>query len=441
MTLRSKKKLPPLAATAPSRDGHAGELGPQRAQAGPSSGSGAEGPETPLQFLHRATGALFSGHASEQERLGALVQLCVPYAADWCIVDLLDSPSEMVRVAVKHRDPDRGDEAQRLLGRFSVDPDRGAPGGLALQRRATQVWPAQAGSTGFPTPFGRARACVSVPLLAGERALGVATFALTGTRRGYGADDVRLLEDLCAQAAMAVDHARLLDQKESAQLAQEDLLAIVSHDMRNPLGLIMMSSKLLMNPSIDTAATQKNAARIDRAALQIERLIRDLLDLAVIESGRFVVERQPHSVSRLIGEALEAMTPLASNQGLDLSARGGGSAGLDLVVSCDRARTLQVLSNLIGNAIKFTTKGGVTIGADSLGAEVQFSVDDTGPGIPPDQLPLVFARDWRASPTVQQGIGLELSIAKGIVSAHRGRIWIESQLEKGTSVRFTLPTA
>jgi signal transduction histidine kinase len=413
MTLRPKKKFPVSSANAPDGDD-----------------------------LRRATGALFStGPQTEPDRLADLARISVAQAAVWCVVDRLDSPSELVRVAVAHRDPARHDEALPSLGPLPFDANGPGAIALALRHRATQVWP-PAGAPTVPASFGPAPAGVTIPLVAGESLLGVASFACPDAQRGFGDDDLQRLEELCARAAMAVDHARLQDQIQRARHAQDDLLAIVSHDLRNPLGLIMMSARLLTNPSIGAAAIQKNAERIERATLQMERLIRDLLDLAVIESGHFTVQQQPHRVSILLGEALDLMTPLASGQGLSLSSRAppAGSPA-DLAVSCDRARTLQVFSNLIGNAIKFTAKGSITLGAEPAGAEVRFSIDDTGSGIAPEQLPQAFARDWRTSPTVQQGIGLELSIAKGIVLAHRGKIWIESQLGKGSSVRFTLPMA
>jgi signal transduction histidine kinase len=170
------------------------------------------------------------------------------------------------------------------------------------------------------------------------------------------------------------------------------------------------------------------------------RLIGDLLDIAAIEASRLSMERRRHAADALVRDAVELEQAAATQKGLALESEviGGGS----FEVICDRERVLQIFSNLIGNAIKFTEAGGaVTVRAEPRGDDALFAVADTGSGIPPEQLPFIFDRFWQAGETARAGTGLGLTIAKGFVEAHGGKIWVESRLGAGTTFSFTLPLA
>jgi signal transduction histidine kinase len=176
---------------------------------------------------------------------------------------------------------------------------------------------------------------------------------------------------------------------------------------------------------------------IRRAADRMNRLIQDLLDVKRIEGGRLAVEPRPQSVTTVVNEAVEMLRPLASGNSLTLCA----DVPTDLPrAQIDPARIHQVLSNLVGNSIKFTPAGGsITVRAEPWAGEVRVTVIDTGPGIAPEQIPHLFGRYWQANRRDHRGIGLGLAIAKGIVEAHNGRIWVESALGQGTRFHFTLP--
>jgi len=171
----------------------------------------------------------------------------------------------------------------------------------------------------------------------------------------------------------------------------------------------------------------------------MNRLIQDLLDVAVMESGQLTIERARLSARELIVGAVDTQRPLASSSSLELR------VDLDREIPDvfgDRHRLLQVFENLIGNAIKFTKAGGrITVGAASTDHEVIFRVADTGSGMAPEDLPRVFDRFWQATRANRQGAGLGLPITKGIVEAHGGRIWVESTPHRGTTVSFAIPEA
>jgi signal transduction histidine kinase len=166
-------------------------------------------------------------------------------------------------------------------------------------------------------------------------------------------------------------------------------------------------------------------------------LIQDLLDVARIQAGGLAVEPIPVDVKSLLNEAAESATPLASAAQLTVVCNAPETS---VAVASDRERVLQVFANLIGNAIKFTPKGGqIRILACQENDVVRFTIADSGPGIPPEHLDHVFDRYWQAKSTAKLGAGLGLSIAKGIVEAHGGRIWVESPPGSGAEFNFTLP--
>ena len=170
----------------------------------------------------------------------------------------------------------------------------------------------------------------------------------------------------------------------------------------------------------------------------MNRLIQDLLDVAKLEAGRVGIAARELDVPPLIAEAHDMLQSLAEEKSVRLDR--DVAEGLPRITA-DAGRVLQVLSNLVGNAIKFTPEGGrIVIGAKPVVAGVEFFVSDTGPGIPPDQLERIFGRFWQADAADRRGIGLGLTIAKGIMDAHGGRLWVESTLGQGTTFRFILGT-
>ena len=182
-----------------------------------------------------------------------------------------------------------------------------------------------------------------------------------------------------------------------------------------------------------------SAERIERAAERMARLIGDLVDFASIQSGQLAIQKTATPVSEILDATFEMFAGPAEERGLVLERQVAGELA---PVDCDRDRIIQVLANLLSNAVKVTAPGGrVTVGVEGRDAETVFFVRDTGPGIGADELAQVFERYWRSKKVAYKGSGLGLTIARGIIDAHRGRIWVESALGVGSTFYFSLPAA
>ena len=236
---------------------------------------------------------------------------------------------------------------------------------------------------------------------------------------------------------------RAEDLLRQAIKARDDMMGIVSHDLRNPANAVKMLARSITEGPGGRALpddVRERVGVIQQAAEQIDALIQDLLDITRLEAGRLVVSPREVDFGALIARSVEALRPLADAGGVTLATRLPAALP---PMHVDPDRLTQLLSNVIGNAVKFTPAGGeVTVAAEVDADAVEISVHDTGQGIPAAQLSRVFDRFYQGTLTARaprHGAGLGLPIARGIVEAHGGRIWIESASGTGTTVRFTLP--
>ncbi len=218
--------------------------------------------------------------------------------------------------------------------------------------------------------------------------------------------------------------------------ARDEVVAVVSHDLRNPLATISAASELLQKLDVPRERQREHLEAIGRSAERMGRLIDDLLDVAAIEAGGMAVNMDPVPAETLLDDALQMARPLVRDRAVELKCDADGQLP---PVDADRDRILQVFSNLVGNAVRFTPEGGcITLSARRENGEVVWGVEDTGPGIPAEDQEHLFDRFWKVDRSDREGAGLGLAIVKGIVEAHGGSVWVESTPGEGARFHFTL---
>ena len=387
------------------------------------------------------------------EVVRVIANLAVPEIADWCVVDLVETNEErrtFRRVASRNRLSVDSQPGLRALESVALDDDSPTRvidvmrrGKAELLADIDREW-LEAHSDPDECEALRTLGVHSlaiVPLVAGGTSIGALTVGVNEGRQALNSADLQLLHALAERATLAVVNARSHALALRATEIRDDVLSIVSHDLRNPLSAVSMCSRtLLEHPPASEAERNKLYRSTLEAADWMHTLMQDLLDVASIEAGRLAISPEPQSVLQMIEAGMDMLSTRAAAEEMQLATAVDRSTPL---VSADASRILQVLSNLLSNAIKYSQRGGtVTVGATPRNGEVTIWVRDHGAGIAAEHLPYVFDRFWHLrGKSRTRGTGLGLAIAAGIVKAHGGRMWVESQVEVGSTFYFTLPVA
>jgi signal transduction histidine kinase/CheY-like chemotaxis protein len=405
------------------------------------------------RFLARA-GSVLSGSLDYQATLQSVADLATPLLADWCVSYVVEG-DRVMRVAASHADPDRRD-AVRALGSNRNDLTPGHPVRQSLESGepvlATQVPRGMLESVAESPAHLEAlqrlglSSLMVTPMIARGRILGAIAFVAADARRAYGADDLALAKELAGRAALAVDNARLYESQRAAReraeravKTRDEVLGVVAHDLRNPLSGIRMAAEVALGDGVPEERRLQMLETIIRSTERMDDLIEDLLDVSRIEAGVLRVEPVSAAPAVLLADAVEALAGAAGPAGVFLHM--GDAESLPRVLA-DPDRIRQVLVNIGGNAIRYTPSGGtVTFTAEEAEGKVSFSVADTGCGIEPGSMEALFDRFWQGGKERKGGAGLGLSIARGIVEAHGGRIWVTSVEGQGATFHFTLPVS
>jgi two-component system, chemotaxis family, sensor kinase Cph1 len=235
------------------------------------------------------------------------------------------------------------------------------------------------------------------------------------------------------------DEKRARAEAERANQTKQEFVAVISHDLRDPLSSLSLNVLLLKKllPAQSSTTLPTVVASMDRAIVQMTGLVKALLDLSAMESGQLKLERSELNAVEVVHDCINVLTPLATEKNIEL---GVELPRAPVKINADRAHLLQVCSNLIGNAIKFTPAGGeIRLALSESPSSATFQVTDTGPGVAEKDLPHIFDRFYRAGSTKTGGVGLGLAIAKGVVEAHGGRIGARSEPGAGATFWFSIP--
>lgn len=362
-----------------------------------------------------------------------IAALAVPFLGESCSLDVVEG-GEVRSLACANADaPVFGVSPERRPRQLSLDLLAEHPVVTATRTGA----PVRANPG--PAEGGRVAASLVVPLVANGRSVGALTLTRVGPGGAFGQDDVTLVEAFARRAALALEAARVHREAREATSHREELLAVVAHELKNPLSVVLLSCQsYARTPARAPEETRTQLlGRIENAARRGTRIVGDLLDLASFQSGKPRVERRLERATTLVQEALAELA--ASAQAKEISIVAAVSPDLP-PVWCDRGRLLQVLTNLMLNAIHVTPRGGrVEAAAEQRDGELVFAVRDRGPGVCDHQLPGLFDPFWRSRDLTCLGAGLGLAISRLLVEAHDGRIWAESERGVGSSYMFALP--
>jgi len=376
-----------------------------------------------------------------------VAELSVRFLADCCTIYWLDEQN-VLHTRVVHSDPSKSEIAD-ALERVQLDPAQTHLCSPAMDARrpspVLEMTPDHLDGLEQSEEYrGLVRKLepveyIGLPLVSGGKELGAIVLISCNTKRCLTPHDVMLGQQLASHAAGAIDRALVLRAALRAVDKHKEVLGIVAHDLRNPITAARLAIQRLMR---DESAERREFSRKTlelalRALDRLSRLVQDLLMVSQVEAGQVSLERKPLAPDEIIREVMETFAPAAAAASLRIDTQL--DAPLPPVLA-DRHKIEQLFSNLVGNAIKFTTAGGrIWLGAERSDGEVRFWVKDTGKGIAPEEISHVFDRFWQSRSSHRRGVGLGLDIARGIVTAHGGRIWVQSIPGDGSTFFFTLP--
>lgn len=394
-----------------------------------------------LRFLTRV-GRVLSMSLDIEQTLRRLVRLAVPRVACFAVIDLLRDDGRLERVAFGHVDP-RSEPLLELPEPFLPEDSGLLPirqvldaGSALMFEQLERDWQGSRPMLERLQQIG-GRSLIVVPLTAHKQPLGTLTLGSTRTDRFFRPTDLAMAREFARSAALALENARLYQQARQAIASRDEVLAVVSHDLRNPISRVRLVAEMLLETRQVVQPGQKSVEIILRATDEMTRLVADLLDIARIEAGTLSIEPVPCDLDELLERVEEAHADAARKKNLVWQVERSDCSATLLA---DRDRLLQALGNLVGNAIKFTPEGGIVrLQARVVDPCVRLGVRDTGPGMDASQLAHVFDRFWQGRSGDRRGAGLGLAITRGIVEAHGGKIWMESAPGRGTTAWIELP--
>ncbi|HWP46186.1 MAG TPA: PAS domain S-box protein [Candidatus Limnocylindrales bacterium] len=410
----------------------------------------AEAAQQRLAFLAHASSVL-SASLDYQTRLDTVADLVVPYLADWCFVGLIGENGLLHRIAVAHADPSKADLARNLEQAMMLSPDTLHSIFKVLQTGHPEIYPEISDSflltmTHDPEHLKllrqlNPRSYLCVPLQVQGRPLGAITFLSVESGRRYNSADLALAEDFANRVAAPIENARLYQEAQEADRRKDEFLAILGHELRNPLAPVRNALEIMRLRSGNDPTLKRAMDIVERQIQHMTRLVDDLLDISRIIRGKVQLKKEPLDLNTIITRAIETSQPFIENRqhGLLVSLPQE-----PLWVEGDPARLEQILVNLLNNAAKYTEPGGrIWLTCTQEGEEAVIRIRDTGIGIPPEMLLRIFDLFTQASQSLdrsQGGLGIGLTLVRSLVQMHGGSVSAFSEgLGRGSEFVVRLP--
>jgi PAS domain S-box-containing protein len=406
--------------------------------------------EQDARFLADASAAL-AGLVDYESTLQVVARLAVPHYADWCSIDMLDDAGMLRRVAVAHIDPAKVQLAHELHRRFP--PDSNAPNGAwqVLRSGKSELTPEITDALLVSRVKDKElleiirelglRSAMTVPLSVRGKVLGVISFISAESGRRYNFTDLATAEDLAHRAAVAVENGQLYAALKHADRRKDEFLATLAHELRNPLAPIRSGLEVLKLSGEDHSLAAETQSMMQKQLEHMVRLIDDLLEVSRITRGKFHLRKERVDLQSVIHSAVEATRPLIGEAGHRLTTSVPQEP---IFLNADPTRLSQVLSNLLGNAAKYTDRGGdIWLSVERRGGDVAVIIRDTGIGIPREHLASVFEMFSQVDSALERskgGLGIGLSLVRALVEMHGGTVEARSEgLGTGSEFIVRLP--
>ncbi len=409
--------------------------------------------EIDLKFLADSSAEL-AGLGDYQRVLDKIAHLTVPHFADWCMVDLLTESGSLERVAVAHVDPAKEHLVRQVHGRLSPDPGsamEGGPWSILRTGRPERVevsdellarFAADAPYRDLLRALGL-HSCLGVPLAARGRPIGVITFIMAESKRVFSAGDEAMAQELARRAAVAIENARLLRTLRDSDRAKDVFLAMLAHELRNPLAPIWSGLSIIKRGPGDARRVEQVTGVIERQVAQLTRLVDDLLDVSRITTGKIELKKEPVDLASIVRSAIETSRPqIEAGRHRLVVQLPEEPADLE----ADPVRLVQVFSNLLDNAAKYTPQGGrIDLVLQAEPQRFVVRVRDNGAGIAPEMVNKVFDLFAQATHPAERGrggLGIGLALVQGLVRLHGGTVEARSAgLRQGSEFIVCLPRA
>jgi PAS domain S-box-containing protein len=403
--------------------------------------------ETQMRFLDKA-GQLLANSPEHEDTLQKTADLFVSELAVGCVMRIMDDDGSFFVKAISHQNLLKKTELEILLTSMDAKKIVATDVAEAIRTHEVQIrrskTPVRLELTELDewekqeVDYYTKCHTVTIPLLLSGQILGVLSLIQEENSDLFSVNDIIFLQAIGTRMALSVENTNLFKKAQHAVKVREEILAIVTHDLKSPLSSIQLITQMLANTKAeDREKIVTLIGLIQDSTDQMERLITDLMDFSKIQEGNLFINKQmenPNDLIKLIANLIDLKTKekalqFTTDVSLELSS-----------FAYDKYRILQALYNLVGNAIKFTERNGkILISVKKSVGGVTFSVTDNGKGIARENLTNVFDRYWQGQSTSAFSAGLGLAITKGIIEAHGGKIWLESQLGVGSTFHFELP--